>query len=575
MSVVEKMVVQVAADYMPLAQGLAGATAEVKKTSDRIGGILDGLNKGFAALGVGLSVGALANFTKGAMNSAEALVDTAQSIGITTASLQELRYAAVESGLEVSQIDSAITKFSSKLGDAVNGTGDLAGTMARLGISVKDSHGAVREIDDLLAEFAQKIGDAGSAQEKLAIATDAFGKDAAPGMVRVLTDGADGLAAMRKEANELGLVMSDELLRSTKETNEEFDRFVYTLNIRMKSATVNAVGSFSLIRSELDFLGEKLSGVLSVIGTVGREYARYTYGADALSKAQAVEPTQQGPYVVPYQPGPYVEPIRASGDTSYPTVIKPTAEQAKMISEAQRKLNEVMAEAERLTRSVMTDEETRAANIADWTEKLNAGLISQETYNRLMRESKGHITGVVKVMGEAAKQTKTLGDTVQQVGQDMADALGSAVLNADSLTGALGGVLQRLAQIGMQDAFGSIFSYLDFGSLFGGGGKAKIGARASGGPVIGGMPYLIGERGPELFVPSGNGSVVSNGDLRSAGAGGGGGVSVSIAIDARGADAGAEQRLRAAAAEIKDQTFNAVFAAMGRGGGYAKMAGRR
>jgi hypothetical protein len=36
--------------------------------------------------------------------------------------------------------------------------------------------------------------------------------------------------------------------------------------------------------------------------------------------------------------------------------------------------------------------------------------------------------------------------------------------------------------------------------------------RAGGGPVAGGTPYLVGERGPELFIPNGSGSIVSNGD---------------------------------------------------------------
>lgn len=37
-----------------------------------------------------------------------------------------------------------------------------------------------------------------------------------------------------------------------------------------------------------------------------------------------------------------------------------------------------------------------------------------------------------------------------------------------------------------------------------------IPARAMGGPVSGGQPYLVGERGPEVFVPSGSGSITPN-----------------------------------------------------------------
>jgi hypothetical protein len=44
-----------------------------------------------------------------------------------------------------------------------------------------------------------------------------------------------------------------------------------------------------------------------------------------------------------------------------------------------------------------------------------------------------------------------------------------------------------------------------------GGLWSGVTGRASGGPVTGGTPYLVGEQGPELFVPSSNGSIIPNG----------------------------------------------------------------
>ena len=74
-----------------------------------------------------------------------------------------------------------------------------------------------------------------------------------------------------------------------------------------------------------------------------------------------------------------------------------------------------------------------------------------------------------------------------------------------------------------------------FGSAGGGGTAGGIGAiltsalgsvlgvpgRATGGPVSAGRPYLVGERGPELFVPHGAGRIET---------GGGGGRDVRVAI---------------------------------------------
>ena len=55
------------------------------------------------------------------------------------------------------------------------------------------------------------------------------------------------------------------------------------------------------------------------------------------------------------------------------------------------------------------------------------------------------------------------------------------------------------------------------GSIFG------LPGRATGGPVAPGRPYLVGERGPELFVPTSAGQV-------DAGGGNGGGRSVNVSI---------------------------------------------
>ncbi|KKI22801.1 hypothetical protein [Sphingomonas sp. Ag1] len=105
-----------------------------------------------------------------------------------------------------------------------------------------------------------------------------------------------------------------------------------------------------------------------------------------------------------------------------------------------------------------------------------------------------------------------------------------------------------------------------FGSVTGGSGSAPGGAlasvllaalgapgRATGGPVSPGRPFWVGERGPELFVPTAAGSV-----LPTPGRAGGGGrdVRVSIAINA------APEAAPAALARSSRQVARAVKAAL-------------
>jgi hypothetical protein len=75
------------------------------------------------------------------------------------------------------------------------------------------------------------------------------------------------------------------------------------------------------------------------------------------------------------------------------------------------------------------------------------------------------------------------------------------------------------------NAIGSQFS-----SMFGGG-------RAEGGNVSAGTPYLVGERGPELFMPRSNGSIMPN---QQAGGGNTFNISISVAGDADGRKIGNE-----------------------------------
>ena len=67
---------------------------------------------------------------------------------------------------------------------------------------------------------------------------------------------------------------------------------------------------------------------------------------------------------------------------------------------------------------------------------------------------------------------------------------------------------------------------------FGSGTTAALTGRAIGGSVTGNTPYMVGERGPELFVPGGNGTIIPNQNMR----GSGGGSSFNITVDARGSN---------------------------------------
>jgi len=90
-------------------------------------------------------------------------------------------------------------------------------------------------------------------------------------------------------------------------------------------------------------------------------------------------------------------------------------------------------------------------------------------------------------------------------------------------------------------------------------------AKAIGGPVQAGKTTLVGERGPELFIPSASGSIVPNNSM-----GGGNGVTVVQNISVT---TGVQQTVRAEIMNLMPQIANAAKSAVAdaklRGGSYA------
>lgn len=59
---------------------------------------------------------------------------------------------------------------------------------------------------------------------------------------------------------------------------------------------------------------------------------------------------------------------------------------------------------------------------------------------------------------------------------------------------------QALGAVASVSPFGAVFSMI-----------SALTGRASGGPVSAGTPYMVGEKGPEMFIPSSNGNIAANG----------------------------------------------------------------
>lgn len=162
--------------------------------------------------------------------------------------------------------------------------------------------------------------------------------------------------------------------------------------------------------------------------------------------------------------------------------------------------------------------------------------------------------GVGDVLTEAfgnadvAAAQATLASSTSATASAMVPLTTNAHLAATAL-GRLAGM--GAAQGGSSGGLGGLLAQ-GIGALFGGGGGAAgwskitgmLGARALGGPVTAGTPYMVGERGPEPFVPAVNGRILSVQQAQQAMRSGGGPVFAPV-INMPGADSAAVSRMAA------------------------------
>jgi hypothetical protein len=278
-------------------------------------------------------------------------------------------------------------------------------------------------------------------------------------------------------------------------------------------------------------------------------------------------------------------------------------EQKKREAEAVRDAARAQEEAERARQRFLSDvmslENTLdplTAATRRWADQqallaqaLDAAIISQERYNELVAASDEafrkatekqteYLTGIEKQSRENENLARDLGFTFQSAFED-------AILRGEKLRGVLAGIAQDLARIvmrqtvttplasmlmgGLSSAFGGLFGGSSLGDIRGPGGSTSIpfgGPRALGGPVETGSAYLVGEQGPELFMPGQSGRIIPNGQT--------GGTVVNQTINI---SVGVAQTVRAEIAAlmpaIKRQTVDAVADARMRGGTFAAAMG--
>ena len=214
------------------------ALAEISVVAGKVAESTDNLankTRGLSVAATGALAG-LAGMATSAFQGADDLNTLAKQPGFSTEQLQKWQYAADTVDVSVDDIISSAKKMKKNMDST---SADVTEAWETLGISVRDSNGELRDSKEVFEETLVALSKVENETERDILAMTLFGKSA-DNLAGIVDDGGAALKALGEEAENAGLILSQDALDSANEFNDAVDKIKAT-----------AAGSFAEIGTEI------------------------------------------------------------------------------------------------------------------------------------------------------------------------------------------------------------------------------------------------------------------------------------------------------------------------------------
>ncbi|MBD8650818.1 D-alanyl-D-alanine carboxypeptidase family protein [Rhizobium sp. CFBP 13726] len=260
----KKLSVDVIARIDKLEKGMAKAAGTVAKQSSVMeartkslatsmeGNITNAVTKVNGALGKlglgGIAAGGIAGIVAGIGSIAKGIAevgDQAKIAGVNVKAFQELKYLAEQSRIGVDSLTDGLKEMNLRADEFIStGAGSSAEAFQRLGYDSETLARKLKNPSDLFAEIIGRLKAFDKAAQ-IRIADEVFGGTGGEQFVKLIGQGEAGIRAQIKAANDLGIVMDEELIKRAEEIDRKFNTIATTVGTALKSAIVSAADSLS------------------------------------------------------------------------------------------------------------------------------------------------------------------------------------------------------------------------------------------------------------------------------------------------------------------------------------------
>jgi hypothetical protein len=539
------------------------ATKQLERISKNIQGQLIKLERGYKSFeaAVWRVIGVIGRFigvavklssvlliaSRSAIEMGDAIGKAARSAGLSAEALQKFRFAGAQAGASIGEVDRALNHALTNFGLFVrNGTGPAAKSLKDMGLTLRDFRGQFIGNERAIMQVANAIQAMGSKAQQAAAASAVFGEGAGPRLVNLLSKGESGIRAIGDEFARLGGVIDNEAIESMEEARAKLASMELLIRQKFVGAMANLDFILIAIAESFVVLTEKLGTATTALmtffnawddGTLAQQAKQLEDYKDRLKDVQDQinARNERGPSRFELFFGLWDKGNHDLMQQYVGLLQKIMRLEDKMGKKRTQIAAARSAEGGLLPEKIYRPESLTAAN--DWTSTWAGGGSAQAFIEESAARANDPLNKaatlserLVEAFDKLKEKTKGTMDAVHELGLTFTSAFEDAILNGNKFREVLQGIGKDLLRIFVRkSATEPLYDW--FTGLFG---------RAGGGPVSAGQPYMVGERGPELFVPSGSGKIVSNSAMAGAG---NGGMQFVVNIDARGADPGLIARL--------------------------------
>ncbi len=451
-------------------RGLGKAGQRLDRFKGRAGAAVQAATKAFTVLsatGVA-AMGALSIAVKKTIDDADKISKISQSVGVPVEQLSRLKLAAELSDVSIEQLSDGIARLARNMTDLAGGAGEEARrAFDALGITVQNVDGTLRNTTEVMGDVANKFSTMNDGAAKTAFSMQIFGR-AGKELIPMLNEGADGIAALEREADALGVTFSTKTAKEAEVFNDNLtimkavaQGLVTRVTSKLLPILKRLSEHFLAVARDGKWLGQVAEGIVSVFKFVAKHAAEtvltfsrlvaefqalgvaaslfangeFTQGIDAITAAGAetdrkfkeLRETLTGIF-----DGPSEDTIAFSDlwKRRFDDIVIPST---KAATEAIREQQNLMREGQAVFEQTRTPMELLGLEQQRLSELLKAGAVDTKTWARANSQAVGVAANAYA--GLASDASQALSDLF---GESKAFAIAQAIINtAQAITATL------------------------------------------------------------------------------------------------------------------------------------------